>query len=759
MMKVMSANKALNIIYPTDESVQKFTNNDPLDDLSHFQNKLGNVMTFEENYKNYQYIDTSSNSRTNHLFSPAKIGNYSAKLKTISDCISNSEGIIVIFSQYIESGVIPVALMLEEMGFSRKANNSTANLFKTPPAQSNRAFYTLITGTPSLSPNNPVDVTALNQPENIDGNIVKVAIISMAGAEGIDFKNVRQVHILDAWYNLSRLEQIIGRGVRFRSHCNLPFEKRNVQIYIHGSKLHPELGDFEPVDLYMYRKAEMKSIQIGKVTRLLKETAVDCLLTENQSLLTQEELKKVESNQQIECLLSDGSRIQYQPGDQPFTNMCDWMDTCYYKCNVGGNPTTSREIDATSSIQYSTYSTHHINTYVDSIHTRIYDLFQTEQIYDKTELIRHIQYTREYPLDAIYSTLNDYIQYPDQYPIVNAKGTVGRLRRSAHQYFFQPNAITDPYSSLQENMLFAPKPNRERIGETADLVLDDSPVDESRLLADEKQLLLNYVHALTDPNSLEPSASVWVKNFVDIVRDIPPGSVSIPQLFVNHWMDAMSRSIRFLFLQDTILRLHGPENATDSSYFELNTFLDEYFNTHRVIHRKTSVYMMLNPVKKSANTGVSYYFYSPAKKAVIKVMENEIPKIHANVRETVPTFSSVVGFYSTTTDTTSQFKLLDRMTPTQGKGKLKGVVCGTGKMTPSMWLDKIIEFVPPDMIPYGPDPQSATTSITCVWVEILLRWLTMESKGSRVYMVTPELEYIYHSTLFPTGTGMGPGTV
>lgn len=35
-----------------------------------------------------------------------------------------------------------------------------------------------------------------------------------AGAEGLDFKNGRQIHIMEPWYNINGIEQIIGRGVR-----------------------------------------------------------------------------------------------------------------------------------------------------------------------------------------------------------------------------------------------------------------------------------------------------------------------------------------------------------------------------------------------------------------------------------------------------------------------------------------------------------------------------------------------------------------
>ena len=52
----------------------------------------------------------------------------------------------------------------------------------------------------------------------------------MAGSEGLDFKFIRQVHVLEPWYNMNRIEQIIGRAVRTCSHKDLPFEERNVEI-------------------------------------------------------------------------------------------------------------------------------------------------------------------------------------------------------------------------------------------------------------------------------------------------------------------------------------------------------------------------------------------------------------------------------------------------------------------------------------------------------------------------------------------------
>jgi hypothetical protein len=192
------------------------------------------------------------------IFSRDIIGKYSAKIKCILDNIYNvetdkvSEGIILIYSQYIDSGLIPMALALEEIGFTRYGQQGAKPLFKNKPTEvvdvrtmkepENKkqfmpARYAMITGDPRLSPNNVFEVNGLTSEDNKEGHKVKVVLVSKAGSEGIDLKFIRQVHILEPWYNTNRPEQVIGRAVRNFSHKDLPFEKRNVEIFMYGSLL------------------------------------------------------------------------------------------------------------------------------------------------------------------------------------------------------------------------------------------------------------------------------------------------------------------------------------------------------------------------------------------------------------------------------------------------------------------------------------------------------------------------------------------
>ena len=130
-----------------------------------------------------------------------------------------------------------------------------------------------------MSPDNSADVGLAAQPDNV-GSKIKVIMISQA-IRRIDFKFIRQVHVLDPWYNMNRIEQIIGRAVRTCSHKDLSFKHRNVEIFLYGSLLSNERE--EAADIYLYRLAELKAVQIGNVSRVLKESSVDCLLNFGQA--------------------------------------------------------------------------------------------------------------------------------------------------------------------------------------------------------------------------------------------------------------------------------------------------------------------------------------------------------------------------------------------------------------------------------------------------------------------------------------------
>ena len=78
----------------------------------------------------------------------------------------------------------------------------------------------------------------------------------------------------------------------------------------------------------IHRLAEQKSLQIGRVSRLLKENSIDCILNAEQQNFSEENM-----NIQVEQFLSNHMTIpNFKVGDKPFSSNCDFMETCEYSC-------------------------------------------------------------------------------------------------------------------------------------------------------------------------------------------------------------------------------------------------------------------------------------------------------------------------------------------------------------------------------------------------------------------------------------------
>ena len=395
------------------------------------------------------------------IFSQKEIGKYSSKIKCVLDYIFNpdtnnvSEGIVLIYSQYIDGGLIPMALALEEMGFVRYGQN-VKSLFKNrpsevidvktmkPPANKKQfmpARYSMITGDPRISPDNDYEVKGLTNEDNKEGYKIKVVLISKAGSEGIDLKFIRQCHILDPWYNMNRPEQTIGRTVRNFSHKDLPFEKRNVEIFMHGTILGKENKE-EAADLYIYRIAEYKAIQIGKVTRLLKETAVDCIINHDQTNFTQKNISAL-LKEPITQKLSSGLVINdFKIGDAPYSPACDYMKECYYSC-LPNKKITDEDLNE------DTYNEKFIIINSEKIIQRIRMLMKEGFFYKKDNLIKLIQTTKIYPLVQIYAALTQLIEDNNEF-IVDRYGRNGRLINIGEYYLFQPIELIDKNISIYD---------------------------------------------------------------------------------------------------------------------------------------------------------------------------------------------------------------------------------------------------------------------------------------------------------------------
>jgi hypothetical protein len=195
----------------------------------------------------YEYLPGAE-----HVFS--NLPTYSAKLNAVCTQAATATGVLLVFTKFIEGGAVPVALALESTGFRRYGGRSLLN------GPNNGKQYIMLTRD---SPTNAVELEAATK-DNAYGTRVKVIITT--GNE-FPFKNVRQVHVLEPWWHMERMEHLMRRCASPDSHSELPPHERNIQIFMYVSVLpHDEEG----YDRHMYRYAETRSVQIGKIANLLK---------------------------------------------------------------------------------------------------------------------------------------------------------------------------------------------------------------------------------------------------------------------------------------------------------------------------------------------------------------------------------------------------------------------------------------------------------------------------------------------------------
>ncbi len=122
--------------------------------------------------------------------------------------------------------------------------------------------------------------------DKFNEGLFNVLIITKAGSEGLDLKGVRNIIVVDPPWNPSTIEQIIGRGVRFRSHEHLDPKDRVVNVYfvlytepknykqIERETLGKPLGVEGTGDMILYRIIINKKSILRHVNNMLMNISV-----------------------------------------------------------------------------------------------------------------------------------------------------------------------------------------------------------------------------------------------------------------------------------------------------------------------------------------------------------------------------------------------------------------------------------------------------------------------------------------------------
>jgi len=392
------------------------------------------------------------------IFGLENLVNFAPKMAKIVESVQQSDGINFIYSRYVKAGILPIAIALERQGWTRVFANAEARPVyigkeaKVPRQcalcnlkENNHkgagagaaglahsfvpACYVLLTGDTMITPNFPDILSYVSRWSKEDklspyGGRVKAILGSQVTTEGLDLKCIRSVHILEPWYHLNRIEQIIGRAIRFCSHADLPMNLRNCLVYLYAVVL----NNVETPDLHAYRISAVKAKAIGLVQRLMKISAMDCNLNIN-GLLIRDLGEGLPKRNIIDS--EKKATNKYPLGDSAYSSTCDYLAECDYLCSPQAVESEQKNIK--------TY------TYADAQKRLLEKESRLKKIYSQHDIAYPIEEIRrkiygDLPWEIVSRALVNILENPD-FKISRADGIDGRLILQNGYMLFQPIGV------------------------------------------------------------------------------------------------------------------------------------------------------------------------------------------------------------------------------------------------------------------------------------------------------------------------------
>lgn len=251
-----------------------FKNVDILDLPSNFL--LGPRLVSNISFPNKSIGEIGCSSLKDDILLLQNIGKYSIKFLKIFKKIKKADGPTFVYSNFKDCGGLKSFIkFIEYHGYKN---------YKVHGEGINR--YALWTGDEPHRMKEEIK-QVFNQKANQNGSKIKIMMGSPSVKEGVSFKRVTQVHILEPYWNVSRILQIIGRAIRFCSHKDVPKVRRVVEVYLYLATR----TNTTTIDQYIWSLAKKKNQLIEPFETALKEVAVDCKLFYNRNVYPSDKSK------------------------------------------------------------------------------------------------------------------------------------------------------------------------------------------------------------------------------------------------------------------------------------------------------------------------------------------------------------------------------------------------------------------------------------------------------------------------------------
>jgi superfamily II DNA or RNA helicase len=217
--------------------------------ISEYRHYLRKILSLD----NIQHIDYS-------ILDKRKVNNFLNVTRQLSNTLENSPDFpkiiqiwkyisksprpIIVYSNYLANGILPLTVHLNK----------------------NKVSYAIYFGEQTEEKRNKII-------DNYNQRKIDVLLITSAGSESLDLKNTRSIHIMEPHWNENKINQIIGRSIRYDSHKLLPESERTVEIVrwisVFGYKI-----PYETADEYLVKISQQKDKMFNSFDKIIQECSI-----------------------------------------------------------------------------------------------------------------------------------------------------------------------------------------------------------------------------------------------------------------------------------------------------------------------------------------------------------------------------------------------------------------------------------------------------------------------------------------------------
>ena len=179
-----------------------------------------------------------------------------------------------------------------------------------------------------------------NSYENRNGEKIKIFCMTTAGKEGISLMGIRQIYILEPYWNTVTDRQVIGRGIRICSHAHIPAEEF-IDLQKNPNKRKDGVRIVNVFKLYAYSDVPSDIlVNIKDRKERMKEYSTDNYIMKiaEKKKTKEEGLMKLLQQAAIDCKINKGldcfDESQDETVDENYFNIWDSLDK-FYKTGGG----------------------------------------------------------------------------------------------------------------------------------------------------------------------------------------------------------------------------------------------------------------------------------------------------------------------------------------------------------------------------------------------------------------------------------------